>query len=185
MEFKFDLQRFAVNKVPEMLQEARVYWDGENNMIGIANVELPELASSTTSITGAGMSGEIDAPVRGHYGSMELTLNWRTPTKTAMRMAGGEPVNLEIYGSVQNFDSGANRYIEDQIIVTIHGRGKSYSPGTFEAMNTTDSSNTIEVHYYKVEINGELITEIDKFGSKSLVNGVDQMATQRKNIGMS
>ena len=31
----------AVNKVPEMLQDTRVYWDGEDNMIGIANVDLP------------------------------------------------------------------------------------------------------------------------------------------------
>ena len=38
----------AINKVPEMLNEARVYWDGEDNMIGIANVDLPEMSSSTT-----------------------------------------------------------------------------------------------------------------------------------------
>ena len=92
--FKFDLQRFAVNKVPEMLNEARVYWDGENNMIGIANVDLPEMSSSTTSITGVGFSGELDAPVHGHFGSLELTLNWRTPHVSGLRIVGGQPVKL-------------------------------------------------------------------------------------------
>lgn len=183
--FCFDLQRFAVNKVPEMLQEARVYWDGEDNMIGLANVDLPEIASSTTSITGVGISGEIDAPVRGHFQSMELTLNWRTPHKTGLRMSGGNPVSLQIYGSIQNMDSGVNDYVEDQIIVTIRGRAKSYAPGTLEAMNTSDSSNTIECHYYKVEIEGETIVEIDKFAYKCIVNGVDLMAKIRQNIGMS
>ena len=185
MEFKFDLQRFAVNKVPEMLQEARVYWDGEDNMIGIANVDMPELASSTTSITGVGLAGEIDAPVRGHFGSMEMTLNWRTPHVTGLRMAGGNPVSLQIYGSIQNMDSGSNSYVEDQIIVTVRGRAKSYAPGTFEAMNTTDSSNTIEVHYIKVEMAGQTITEVDKYGHKCVINGEDLMATIRRNIGMS
>ena len=175
----------AVNKVPEMLQETRVYWDGEDNMIGIANVDLPELASSTTSITGVGLAGEVDAPVRGHFGSLELTLNWRTPHTSGLRIVGGNPVSLQIYGSIQNFDSGANDYVEDQIIVTVHGRAKSYAPGTFEAMNTTDSSNTIEVHYLKVEMAGETVVEIDKYGYKAVVNGVDLMETMRRNIGMS
>lgn len=175
----------AVNKVPEMLQETRVYWDGEDNMIGIANVDLPEMPSSTTSITGVGLSGEVDAPVRGHFGSMELTLNWRTPHVTGLRMAGGNPVSLQIYGSIQNFDHGANDYVEEQIIVTVKGRSKSYAPGTMEAMNTTDSSNTIEVHYYKVEVEGKTITEIDKYGYKCIINGVDLMQKIRQNIGMS
>ena len=185
MEFKFDLQRFAVNKVPEMLQEARVYWDGEDNMIGIASVDLPEMPSSTTSITGVGLSGEVDAPVRGHFQSMELTLNWRTPHITALRMAGGNPVSLQIYGSIQNFDHGSNDYAEDQIIVSVKGRAKAYAPGTMEAMNTTDSSNTIEVHYYKVDYEGETITEIDKYGSKCIINGVDLLQKMRQNLGMN
>ncbi len=175
----------AVNKVPEMLQDTRVYWDGEDNMVGIANVDLPELVSKTTSITGVGLSGEVDSPVHGHFESMETTLHWRTPHKTGLRMAGGNPVSLQIYGSIQNFDSGANDYVEEQIIVTVRGRAKAYAPGTFESMNTTDSSNTIEVHYIKIEIEGEVITEIDKYGYKCIINGVDLMAKIRQNIGMS
>mgnify|MGYP002856507563 FL=1 len=175
----------AINKVPEMLQETRVYWDGEDNMIGIANVDLPELASNTTSITGVGLSGEVDAPVRGHFQSMELTLNWRTPHVTGLRMSGGNPVSLQIYGSIQNFDSSVNDYVEERVIVSVRGRAKSYAPGTFEAMNTTDSSNTIEVHYIKIEIAGSTIVEIDKYGYKCVVGGVDFMATIRQNIGMA
>ena len=52
-------------------------------------------------------------------------------------------------------------------------------------MNTTDSSNTIEVHYIKIEVDGNMIVEIDKYGYKCIINGVDFMATIRRNIGMS
>ena len=175
----------AINKVPEMLQETRVYWDGEDNMIGIANVDLPELASNTTSITGVGLSGEVDAPVRGHFQSMELTLNWRTPHVTGLRMSGGNPVSLQIYGSIQNFDSSVNDYVEERVIVSVRGRAKSYAPGTFEAMNTTDSSNTIEVHYIKIEVEDSTLVEVDKYGYKSSIGGEDLMAKIRRNIGMS
>ena len=175
----------AVNKVPEMLNEAKVYWDGQDNMIGIANVDLPELASTTTTITGVGIAGEIDAPVHGHFQSMELTLNWRTPHVSGLEIVGGQPVALQIYGDVQNMSSGDNEYDHDQIIVTVRGRAKSYAPGTFEAGNTTDSSNTIEVHYIKIEYEGVIITEIDKYGYKCLVNGIDFMSQICRNIGMA
>ncbi len=174
----------AVNKVPEMLTEARVYWDGNDNMIGIANVDLPELASSTTSITGVGLAGEVDAPVHGHFQSMELTLNWRTPTVSGLKIAGGNPVALQIYGDIQSMDSGANGYHHDQVIVTVRGRAKSYAPGTFEAQNTTDSSNTIEVHYIKIEYEGATIVEIDKYGYKCIIDGEDFMQKIRQNIGI-
>lgn len=180
----FDLQRFAVNKVPEMISEARVYWDGEDNMIGIASVDLPELSSMTTSITGVGVAGEIDAPVKGHFQGMELTLNWRTPHLSGMRMSGGRAVALEIYSNIQNFDSGSNDYVDDKLRVVVRGRAKSYSPGSQEAGNTSDATNTIEVHYLKIEVNDVEVVELDKYGYKYSIDGEDLLANVRKNIGM-
>ena len=158
----------AVNKVPEMVTDAKVYWEGADTMIGVANIDLPEMSSMTTSITGVGLAGEIDAPVKGHFQSMELTINWRTPHVTALQMYGGK-----------------NEYDDDCLRIVARGRAKSYAPGTLETGNTTDSSNTIEVHYYKVEYEGKTIVEIDKYNYKAIVNGVDLMAQIRKNIGMN
>ena len=170
--FSFDLQLFAAaNKVPELISDMRVYQEGRDIFVGVTNVELPEIATQTTSITGIGMAGEIDAPVRGHFGSMEVTLNWRTPTQTATWLTGGGGVALEIYGNIQVFSQGP--------------RDKSYSLGSFEAGNTSDSSNTIEVHYLKIELDGTTVVEIDKFGYKCVINGVDLMAATRRNIGMN
>lgn len=175
----------AVNKVPEMVTDAKVYWEGADTMIGVANIDLPELSSMTTSITGVGLAGEIDAPVKGHFQSMELTINWRTPHVTALQMSGGKPVNLEIWANIQNMDGGKNEYDDDCLRIVARGRAKSYAPGTLETGNTTDSSNTIEVHYYKVEYEGKTIVEIDKYNYKAIVNGVDFLAQVRKNIGMN
>ena len=175
----------AVNKIPEMVTDAKVYEDGNDNMIGIASVDLPELSSMTTSITGGGLAGEIDAPVKGHFQSLEVTLNWRTPHVTAMCMSGGKPVKLEIWATVQNMDSGANEYEDECLRVIVHGRAKTYAPGTLETGNTTDSSNTIEAHYLKIEYAGKTIVEIDKYNYKAILNGVDLLAQVRKNIGMN
>ena len=138
----------------------------------------------TTSITGVGVAGEIDAPVKGHFQGMEMTLNWRTPHLSGMRMSGGRAVALEIYSNIQNFDSGANDYVDDKLRVVVRGRGKNYAPGTQEAGNTSDSSNTIEIHYLKIEVNDVTVVEIDKYGYKFVIDDEDLLANVRRNIGL-
>ena len=67
------------NTVPEKLINYKVYLD-RSDMVGLADVELPNFEAMTETIKGAGIAGEIDSPTLGHYGSMTLTLNWRTIT---------------------------------------------------------------------------------------------------------
>ncbi len=184
-KLKFNLQLF-VNKVPEVLNDFRVYNEGEiNRDLGVADIELPALENMTQSVSGVGMAGEVDAPVLGHYGSMETTINWRTPTEAAIQMSGGGAVALEAMGAIQNWDSGENRYRIDSYRAVIRGRSKSYEQGTFEAGNTTDSSNVIETTYLKIEVNGKVLREIDKYAYKDINNGVDNLAEVRAAIGMS
>lgn len=174
----------AINKIPEMVTDAKVYEEGADNMIGVANIDMPEFSNMTTSIKGVGLAGEIDAPVKGHFQSLEMKINWRTPHTTALLMSGGKPVKLEIWANIQNMDSGANEYDDDCLRIVAHGRAKSYATGTLETGNTSDSSNTIELHYIKVEYEGVPIVEIDKYNYKCIVDGVDLLARVRRNIGM-
>ena len=92
----------AINKIPEMVTDAKVYEEGADNMIGVANIDMPEFSNMTTSIKGVGLAGEIDAPVKGHFQSLEMKINWRTPHTTALLMSGGKPVKLEIWANIQN-----------------------------------------------------------------------------------
>ena len=181
----FNIQRFATNKIPELLNDYRVYEEGKDNFVGATNVEIAGLSTKTVDISGIGLAGEISAPVVGHFESIEVTINWRVPTQRAITITGGAAIALEIYGDIQGWDSGDSKYVHQQLKVTVRGRGKNYEGGTIEPMNTMDSSNTIEVHYLKYELDGKEILLIDKYNYIFKVNGVDQMATIRKNIGMN
>ena len=174
-----------MNKIPEVLNDFRVYNEGEANDLGIATIELPALENMTQSINGVGMAGEVDAPVLGHYSSMETTINWRTPTHAAVRMSGGGAVALEAYGAIQQWSSSGNEYNIVQYRVVIRGRSKSYTQGSFEQGNTTDSSNVIETTYLRIDIDGTMVREIDKYGYKDINNGEDNLAAVRAAIGMS
>ena len=92
--------------VPEKLINFRVYENG-NDLVGVADVELPSLETMTETVKGAGVAGEVDSPVMGHFGSMELTLNWRTLEKTNIKLAVFGGVALDLRGSQQVYDSNS------------------------------------------------------------------------------
>ena len=171
--------------IPEVINDMRCYIDGNDDCISASSVDLPDLSSMTTDVKGIGIAGTISAPIHGHFESLEVKVNWQVPTKTAMRYHGGKAIKFEAYSDVQGFDSGAEEYTHDRYRVVVRGRVKNYSSGSLEAGNTSGSSTTIEVHYLKLEYGGETLAEIDKYGYKAVIGGVDILAPIRKNIGMN
>ena len=47
-----------------------------------------------------------------------------------------------------------------------------------------ESKTTVECHYIKISIGDSELCEIDKFGYKAVVGGVDFLEQVRRNIGM-
>lgn len=174
----------ATNKMPEVLNDFRAYDENQTNMLGIASVEYPSISNITQTVKGTGVGGEVDATVLGQFESMETKINWNTPTKYNLRFMGGKPVALEFRGAVQNWDSGENRYVWDNIRVIIRGRAKNGEPGKWEPANTTDATNTIETTYFKYEVNNETMIEIDKYACKCVIDGVDLTAELREALGI-
>ena len=99
------------NKIPELCNAMRVYQEGNSDLLGIADVTLPNIQSMTQTVSGMGMSGEVEAPVQGQYQSMKLGLNWNTQKPESIAMSGGKGVALECRGALQNWDSGNNQYV--------------------------------------------------------------------------
>jgi len=101
----------SINQVPEVLNDFRVYEEGSDNCLGVAKVELPSESVMTQTVKGVGIAGEVEAPVIGHYSSMETKLTWNTPTETTHRLTGGRGVRLEVRGAIQCWDSGKDKYV--------------------------------------------------------------------------
>lgn len=174
----------ATNKIPELINDMRVYLEGADDLISVKTMELPKFESATEDITGIGVAGTISAPVLGHFGSMETTLEWQVPTKTSTQLYAGKTVSLDGYADIQGFDGGETAYTHDQYHVTIRGRVKSHEPGTLEAQKAMNSKTTIETHYIKIELGGSTLAEVDKYGYKCVIGSTDLLEEVRKNIGL-
>ena len=174
----------SVNLIPEVLNDFRVYDEGKDNCHGVVSIEIPEEASLTQTVKGVGIAGEVDAPILGHYGSMETKINWNLPTETAHKWTGGRPVSVEACGALQYWDSANNSYVFKPCRVVIRGRAKSKENGTYEAGNTVSVTNTIETTYLKIEVDGKVIREIDKYGYKDINGDEDMLSEVRAALGI-
>lgn len=170
--------------VPEKLINYRVYLNGDD-MLGTSDVTLPTLEAMTETVKGAGIAGEIESPVMGHFSSMEIELNWRTLEKSNVLLASPTGVHLDLRGAQQVYDSGSGTFISRPVKVVVRGVPKSTELGKLEVGATTDTKNTIEVNYIKITVDQDTILEIDKYNYICNINGTDYLAAVREALGLA
>lgn len=174
----------ANNLMPDKNINYKIYKDS-TEVIGTASLDLPEIAYMTDSISGAGIAGEVDSPVRGHFSSMGLTIHWRTVESDILRLTAHKAHVLDAYGSMQQFDKGTGEYTSIPVHLSMRASPKTGSLGSFEPGASTDSSMEFELIYLKVYVDGKEIVEIDKFNFIHKVDGDDLLSKVRQDLGMS
>lgn len=172
-----------INPVPERLINYRVYLAG-NTLAGIATADLPDIEAMTDTVSGAGIAGEVDSPILGHFASMALTLTFRTLTKDAVKLNAQKSHAIELRGSQQIYDSGTGEYKTEAVRISVRGITKRAGLGSFEVGSTTDSELEFELTYMKIFIDNEETLEIDKYNYKYVVDGVDYLAGVREDLGV-
>lgn len=171
-------------ELPSLLVNFRVYDMDSNDLLGVGDVELPKLDAMTETLKGAGVAGEIDMPVIGHYSAMETKLNFRTVDKHALAISATKGQKLDIRGAQEVFDKAANEVKIVPVKLIVKGLPKSTELGKFEMGAGTDSSLTIETMYLKLMIGGETKAEIDKLSYIANINGTDYLADVREALGL-
>jgi P2 family phage contractile tail tube protein len=171
------------NQVPEKLIAYRVYRDGID-LIGIADVELPDLEAMTDTIKGAGIAGEFDSPTIGHYGSMALKLSWRTLVQPVAFLSQQKSHALDIRGAVQTLEAGSGNYVVVPLKISVRVTPKNTVLGKLDIGAKMDSSNEFEVSYLKVTIDNVDVIEIDKFNYIAKIDGEDALDAVREALGL-
>lgn len=172
-----------MKKVDDKLTNFSAYADG-NNFLGVVDVELPSLEALTEEVKGAGIAGSFDSPTVGHYGSMSVKLTWRTIQANLYKLARAKAHPIVFRGSQQVLNSSTGIYEHQPVKVTTRSLPKNTEAGKLEVATTTGSANELEVIYLKKEIDGKVVLEIDKLNFVCIIDGEDQFAEIRKNLGM-
>lgn len=170
------------NQTPDANVTYKVYNDGQT-LLGVAQVDLPNLQTMTAEVKGAGIGGAIDKAVVGMFQSMTMTFNFRTVFDGIAELLEAKQHHLECWAAVQVTDPGEGRFLVKQHKITVRGEFKNLTPGKLATAETQDRTLEMEVVYFKEEYDGKETIEVDKYNLVFRVNGADQLADVRAAIG--
>jgi len=170
--------------VPDKLINFMCYDEAEK-MIGTTDVTLPNLAYMTDTIRGAGINGEIDAPTRGHFQSLSMTVNWRSLIPENLRFVAPRTYLLTYRGSLQIYNPDSGEFTSQAIKVVTKSLPKSLNPGNFDVATQMGTTGEFELVYIKITIEGWPLLEIDKLSFICKIDGVDYLAKVRQDIGLA
>ena len=151
--------------------------------VGVAGVTLPNLAAIVQTLSGAGIAGNVEVPVLGHYDVMSLTLNFRTTTEHSVRLSEPRRHNIDLRMAQQIEDTVAGEVKVQSIKHVLVVVPKTDTGGTIAPAAPTNGSGEYSVRYWATYIDGAKVREIDPLNFICEVNGVDYLADVRKAIG--
>jgi P2 family phage contractile tail tube protein len=160
-----------------------VYLDG-TKLIGLSDeITLPDFEALTETLSGAGILGEIDEPLLGHFGASEIEIPFRTINISMFTLASMEKaINLTLRMSTQTInESNMNTDFMPSRIV-IKGKNKAITGGKVKQGNGTASSIKVEILYILIEVDKQPKFELDKLNFVYKVNGKDLLEKVRAQV---
>lgn len=166
--------------IPETLANTNLFVDGVSFQGDVPSLTLPKLTLKTEEHRAGGM----DIGIELDMGMEKMEANFTTTgvRKDSLKffgLADGNAFNGVFRGSfkIQKGETLA-------VVVTLRGTLKELDMGDWKAGDKAELKHGIAVTYYKLEVGGEVIYEIDPVGMKRVINGTDQLASQRADLGL-
>lgn len=160
-----------------------VYLDGKK-LIGVSDeVTLPNFEALTETLSGAGLLGEIDEPLLGHFGASEIEIPFRTLNNDMFKLANMQSaVNLTLRMSTQTInESNMNTdFLPSRVV--IKGKNKALTGGKVKQGSGTGPSLKVEILYILIEVNKKPKFELDKLNFVYKVNGNDLLKKVRAQV---
>lgn len=159
------------NNLPSFLLRDCMLWADRESKIGqIGDITLPVPQEKVEELRNAGMSMPIE--VKMGYEKLEFSF----------KMSGFDPQVLKLFGLAPGTETpfmitGATvdeDGTEHSAVLTVRGFLKQADAGTWKGGDQAENDYMVSVRYYKLEIDGEEIYEMDPFDVR--VGGVSQRA---------
>ena len=171
-----------VKPIPEMVVNYNIYNDNEK-LIGVkADVTLPKLEPMTEVISGAGIAGEYETTIPGHFGKLEMDLSFNTICEDSLNLLIPGTKTLVLRASQQSYDVAGGEILHRALKIALKVLPKGVDLGKLSPGKSTETKNTFEITYIKIEENGKVLLELDKLNFIYIVNGIDILADIRSQI---
>lgn len=150
---------------------------------GMAEVTLPEISQIAEEIKGAGISGSFNGAFVGHIEPMSLTLNFRSVTTDAIKLAEPRNHQLDLRAAQQYWDNSAGVFKTQAVKHVLMASPTKFAPGKLAVASSAEASGEFAVTYFATYIDGTKVLEIDILNFIYFVNGKDYLADVRAALG--
>lgn len=163
--------------------DANVYVNGNSTHGQASEVTAPVLTALANDYKSMGMIGSLE--LFNGFDKMEATIKWTYPNNAVQKACANflKSVDLMIRSSKAEYDADGI-VVEKPIVMYLKSMPKTHPGGSYKAKEDTELENTFGVQYYKLEIDGEEIVEVDVINNIYKVGGEDLMAERRQNLGI-
>ena len=163
--------------------DANVYVNNSSKHGQASEVPCPEITAIMTDYKSLGMVGS--AEFFNGFEKMEATIKWTYPDNEAKKACANfvVPVDIMVRSSKAEYDGGGI-IAEVPIVIYLKGYPKKHPGGSYKPKEDTEVENTFSILYYKEEVDGEEIIEVDVLNNIYKVDGDDLLAERRQNLAV-
>ena len=169
-----------MSKIAGSIADASLKLNGSDKVMGIGTVTLPEVNFKSEELTGLGMGTIEDVNVNSTE-AMKCTLKFIGMSKELNKIKG-KKINFVVAAALNKVDSISDDYEYSLLTANIRGVVKSRKYGDVVKGGKIEAEMEIAVHYYKLELDNEVIHEIDPINNITIVDGADLASAVNKLI---
>lgn len=172
-----------MNNLINKVTNANVYLDGVSYMGRAEEVSLPDLQPKMVDHKGLGMVGELELP--GGLQKMSMKIKWNAIYPDVMKKTHDvySSIRLMLRTNIETFEGGS-RTAQAPFVVYVTVIPKKSGGLVFKPQDNVEREDEFNVTAYKMEVDGEEIIDIDIMANVWRVNGQDQLAVYRANLGV-
>jgi P2 family phage contractile tail tube protein len=171
-----------MNLVVNSLSNVNVYLNGTSFLGAAAEVKIPQPKRMRTDYKGLGMAARIKIPTGWDF--MESTIKWSSFDEDVIGEAAlsSSACQISCLGDLQTI-SASGEIQEQPVIYNFNGVPYDLGDVQFKAQELVEFTTSFDVWHVDLSVGGVQIYLFDAFSNQYIVNGVDQLATYRANIG--
>lgn len=169
----------TVNK----LVNANVYVEGKSCQGQAEEVTLPMVKQKMVEHKGLGLISPLQIP--SGLDKMEAKIKWAGIYGDVMEKLANpfKKRQIMVRGNIETYD-GTDRVTEVPVIATMMATGNEAGLGAVKANEGANPETSLTVYYYKLEIDGKVIVEVDIHNTIYVAGGEDMVSGFKGNLGI-
>lgn len=165
--------------IPRTMKNFNLFVDGRGYAGRVDELTPPKLALKTEEYRAGGMDAPVELDMGMETLGMEATLSEYDPEILKLfGLTTGAVKQITLRGALEG-DSGVV-----PVVINVRGAIKEIDLGNWKAGDKTQKKISIACRYFKYSQDGQELVEIDVENMIRKIGGVDQLAAQRKALGI-